>query len=75
MSLDWLTRDRARAYLVLDARVFTLRVLPDENGVDILVGGLESPDGSAGTDVGEKVKGPAECQVQGNVALANCSGR
>lgn len=56
---------------VLDAGVFTLGVLTDEDGVDTVVGGLEAGDGAAGTEVGEEVEGTAESKVQGDVALAN----
>lgn len=48
---------------MLDTRVFTLGVLTDQNGVDIVVGCLVSCDRPAGTDVGEKV----ECTTQGQV--------
>ena len=57
---------------MLDTGVLALGVLADENGVDVVVGGLEALDGDAGTNVGKKVEGPAEGQVQGNVALSNC---
>ena len=58
---------------VLDARVFTLGVLTDEDGVDVVVGGLVSLDALAGTHVGEQVEGPSEGQVERDVALANGS--
>ena len=57
---------------MLDARVLSLRVLPDEDGVDIIVRGFESLDRGAGADVGEEVEGATEGQVEGNVSLANC---
>ena len=56
---------------VLDARVFSLGVLTDENGVDTIVGGLVALDGLARTDVGEEVEGTAESQVERDVTLAN----
>ena len=58
---------------VLDARVFALGVLTDEDGVDVVVGGLVSLDALAGTHVGEQVEGPSEGQVERDVALANGS--
>ena len=58
---------------VLNARVLALGVLTDEDGVNTIVGGLEAGDGAARTEVGEKVEGPAEGQVKGNVTLANGS--
>jgi hypothetical protein len=56
---------------VLDARVFSLGVLTDENGVDTVVGGLVALDGLARTDVGEEVEGTTEGQVERDVALAD----
>lgn len=57
--------------LVFDARVLALGVLADQNGVDILVRGLETLDGSTGPYIGEEVERPTESQVQRNVTLAN----
>ena len=56
---------------VLNAGVFTLGVLTDQHGVNIVIGGLVALDGAARTKVGEEVECPAKGQVQGNVALAN----
>jgi hypothetical protein len=56
---------------VLNARVFSLGVLTDENGVDTIVGGLVAMDGLARTEVGEEVEGTTESQVEGDVTLAN----
>lgn len=58
---------------VLDAGVLALGVLADQDGVDVVVGGLEALDGPAGTDVGEEVEGTAERQVERDVALADGS--
>jgi hypothetical protein len=58
---------------VLNAGVFTLGVLTDEDSVDVVVGGLVASDGLAGTQVGEKVESTTEGQVQGDVTLANGS--
>ena len=49
------------ANLVFNTRVFTLGVLPDEDGVDIFVRSLEALDGNTGTNVREQVEGPTEC--------------
>ena len=59
---------------VLDTGVLALGVLTDQDGVDVVVGGLEALDGPAGTDVGEEVEGTAERQVERDVALANGCG-
>lgn len=56
---------------VLNARVFTLGVLADEDGVDVVVRRLVAGDGSAGAEVGEEVECSAQGQVKGDVALAN----
>ena len=57
--------------LVLDAGVLALGVLTDEDGVDVVVGGLEAGNGAARTDVGEEVEGTAEGEVERDVALAD----
>lgn len=59
---------------VLDAGVLALGVLADEDGVDVVVGGLVSLDALAGTHVGEQVEGPSEGQVERDVALADGRG-
>lgn len=56
---------------VLNARVFTLGVLTDQDGVNVVVGCLVAGDGSARADVGKEVEGSAEGQVEGDMALAN----
>ena len=58
---------------VLDTGVFTLGVLTDENGVDVVVGGLVASNRAARTQIGEQVESTAESQVQGDVTLANGS--
>ena len=60
---------------MFNTRVFTLGILTDQNGVDVVVGGLEALDGDTRPDVGKEVEGPTESQVQGNVALADCNSR
>jgi hypothetical protein len=59
---------------VLNAGVFTLGVLTDQDGVDIIVGGLVASDGAAGTDVGEEVEGTTESEVQRNMSLSDGGG-
>jgi len=63
--------DDAVDHDVLDTGVFSFGVLTDEDGVDIVVGGLVAGNRFAGTQVGEKVECAAECQVERDVALAN----
>jgi hypothetical protein len=58
---------------VLNSGVFTLGVFTDQDGVDIVVGGLVTSDRPAGTQVGEEVEGTTKGKVQGNVALSNGS--
>lgn len=56
---------------VLNAGVFTLGVLTDQDGIDIVVGGLEAGNRAARAQVGEKVECAAESKVKGDVALTN----
>lgn len=56
---------------VLNTGVFTLGVLTDENGVDVVVWGLVASNGAARTQIGEQVESTAESQVQRDVTLAN----
>ena len=58
-------------YLVFDARVLSLRVLTNKDGIDIVIWRLEALDGHARTDVGEQVESSTEGQVKGDVALAD----
>lgn len=56
---------------MLNARVLALGVLTDQDGVDIIVGGLETGDGAARAQVGEEVECSSQGQVKRDVALAN----
>ena len=56
---------------VLDAGVFALGVLADQDGVDAVVGGLEADNRLAGPYVGEEVECAAQRQVEGDVAFAD----
>lgn len=56
---------------MLDARVLALGVLTDEDGVDVVIGCLETLDRGTGSDVGEEVECTAEGEVKGDVTLAN----
>lgn len=56
---------------VLNAGVFTLGVLSDQDGVNIVVWGLEAGDGAARSQVGKEVESSAEGEVKRDVALAN----
>lgn len=56
---------------VLNARVFSLGVLSDEDSVDVIVWGFVTSDRSAGTDVGEKVECTTESKVKRDMALSN----
>ena len=56
---------------MFDARVFAFGVFADEDRVDVGVGGFVPGNGFAGADVGEEVEGPAEGEVQGDVAFAD----
>lgn len=56
---------------MLDARVLSLGVLADQDGVDVVVGGLVPSNGAAGADIGEEVKSAAEGQVERYMAFAD----
>lgn len=58
---------------VLNARVFTLGVLSDEDSIDVVVGSLVASDRAAGAQVSEEVECSAEGKVKRDVALANRS--
>jgi hypothetical protein len=66
--------DAPPAHLVLDTRVFSLGVLTDEDGVDVVVRRLETLDGNARADVGEEGEGSSEGEVERDVAFADCAG-
>ena len=56
---------------VLDARVLALRVLSDQDGVDVVVCRLVASDGAAWPQVGEEVESSPEGEVEGDVSLAD----
>lgn len=56
---------------VLNARVFTLSVLTNQNSVDIVIWRLEAGNRAARAQVGEEVEGTTESKVERDVALAN----
>ena len=56
---------------VLNTGVFSLGVLSDQDGVDVIVWGLVAGDRSARSDVGEEVEGTTEGKVKGNMSLSN----
>jgi len=60
-------------YDVLNARVFSFGVFTDQDGIDVVVGSFVALKGTARADVGEKVEGSSECEVERDVTLANGS--
>ena len=56
---------------MFDTRVFTLRVFTDQNSVDVVVWCLETLDRDTRTNVGKKIERPTECQVEGDMTLAD----
>jgi hypothetical protein len=58
---------------MLNAGVFTLGVLSDQDGVDVVVWGLVASDGAAGSQVSEEVEGSSEGEVKRDVTLADGS--
>ena len=63
------------ANLVFNTGVLSLSVLANENGVDVIIRGLESFDRGTGANIGEKLEGAAKCQVQRDVSFANYKGQ
>ena len=57
---------------MLNAGILALRVLPDQHGVDIIVGCLEALYGGARSNISEKVESPTQRKVERNMALADC---
>jgi hypothetical protein len=66
--------DDAINHDVLDTRVLALGILTDQDGVDIIVGGLVAGNRAAGSQVGKEVEGSSESKVEGDVALADGGG-
>lgn len=56
---------------VFNARIFTLGVFSNQNRVDIVVGGFESSDRSAWSQIGEEVESSAKSKIEGDVTLTN----
>jgi len=56
---------------MFNTRVFTLGVLSDQDGVDIIIRGLVASDGSAGSQISEEVERSSESKVQRDMSLAN----
>lgn len=56
---------------MLNSRVFTLGVLSDQDGIDVVVVCLVAGDGPAWSQVGEEVEGSSEGKVERDVSLAN----
>lgn len=56
---------------VLDTGILALSVLSNQDGVDVLVGGLVANHALAWTDVGKQTEGLTQSKVHGLVALAN----
>jgi hypothetical protein len=60
--------------LVLNTTVLSLGVLSDEDGVNVVVGRLESLNGGARSYVGEQVEGSSEGEVERDVSLSDGGG-
>lgn len=58
---------------VLNARVFTLGVLTNQNSIDVVVRSFVTGDRAAGTQVRKQVESTTESKVKGNMTLANRS--
>ena len=49
---------------MLNARIFSLRIFPDKDSVNVVVSGLEPLDRDARSDVGEKIESATKSQVE-----------
>ncbi len=56
---------------VLNARVFALGVLADEDSVNVVIRGFVAGDGFAGANVSKKVESATEGQVERDMAFAD----
>ena len=56
---------------MFNTAVFSLGVLSDKNGVNIIVWGFITGNGFTRTDVGEKIECSAQGKVEGDMAFAN----
>ncbi len=56
---------------VFDSRVLALGVLSDQDGIDVIVGGLVPSNGAARSQVGKEVKCSAESEVERDMALTD----
>lgn len=54
---------------MFNTRVFALSILSNEYSVDIVIGSLVARNGSAWSDVGEKVEGTTQSQVEGDMTF------
>lgn len=57
--------------LVLDTRVLSLRILSNDDRVDIVVRRLESDDGPTRTNIGEERECSSQSEIERDVSLSN----
>jgi hypothetical protein len=56
---------------VLNARVLSLSVLSDKDGINVIVWGLIASNGTARSDVGEEIECAAKSKIERNMAFSN----
>ena len=56
---------------MLNTRVFSLGILTDQDGVDVIIRRFVPGNGFTGADIGEKVEGAAEGEVERDMAFAD----
>jgi hypothetical protein len=56
---------------VLDTRVLALGILSDQDGIDIIVRGLETGYGAARSQIGEEVECASQGKIKRDMALTN----
>ena len=56
---------------MLYTRVFSFSVLPNEDGINIVVGRFVAGDGLAGTNIGEEVEGSTKGKIERDVSFTD----
>jgi len=55
---------------MLDARVFALGVFTNQDGVNVVIWGLVTSNGFAGSNVGKEIECTAKSEIEGDVTFA-----
>ena len=58
---------------MFNSAVFSFGILPDQNGVDVVIGSFVAGDRNAGTYVGKKIECTAKSEIERDVAFSDRS--